>query len=348
MLKYTLQRLLVLPVILFLVSAILFFFILQLPLEQRVQAYLPAGKPTKTAEEEQRVVQAVVTRYGLDQPFPVQYVKWLNNLAHGDLGFSKSSRQSVFDGLRQRAPATLELMLFALGLSVALALVMGELAARNRNHFVDYLIRGTSAVTWAFPPFILGLILLTVLYAWSGWFPPERLSLWARDVVNSDRFYSYTGMHTLDALLNGNPAVFADAVRHLVLPVTTLALVQGALLVRVMRSSMLEVLSQDYITTARAKGVRERRVINLHARRNAILPVISTAGVAIPIWLSSVVVVEVIFRFDGVGYWATTAAINFEIPVVVGFVLFSCTLTVLATLLTDILYAAVDPRVRVN
>lgn len=333
---------------LFLVTAILFGLILQLPVEQRVQAYLPSGKPTKTAEEEQRVMQAVISRYGLDQPFPVQYIKWLNNLAQGDLGFSTTSRQPVLEGLQQRGPATLELMLFALFLSVTLGLLLGELAARNRNRFFDYLIRGTTSVTWAFPPFILGLILLNVLYAWTDWFPPERLSQWARTVVNADYFHPYTGLITIDALLNGNASVFVDALRHLVLPGLTLVVIQGALLTRVMRVSMLEVLNQDYITTARAKGVRERTVINLHARRNAILPLISTAGVTIPIWLSSVVVVEVIFHFEGVGYWATNAALNFEIPVVVGFVLFSCTLTVLASLVADILYAVADPRVRLG
>lgn len=348
MLKYILYQLRVLPVVLFLVTAILFFLILQLPVEQRVQVYLPSGKPMKTLEEEQRVMQATIIRYGLDQPFLVQYIKWLNNLAHGDLGFSKSSRQTVLEGLWQRVPATIELMLFALFLSVAPALVVGELAAQNRNRFFDYLVRGLTYITWAFPPFILGLILLNILYAWSGWFPPERLSLWAKAVVNSDRFHTYTGMYTVDAVLNRNASLFWDAIRHLVLPGLTLAVVQGALLTRVMRVSMLEVLNQDYITTARAKGVRERNVINLHARRNAILPVISTVGVTIPIWLSSVVVVEVIFRFEGVGYWATRAAINFEIPVVVGFVLFSCTLTVLASLVTDILYAVADPRVRLD
>jgi ABC-type dipeptide/oligopeptide/nickel transport system permease component len=150
----------------------------------------------------------------------------------------------------------------------------------------------------------------------------------------------------VDALLNGNLGIFWNAVRHLVLPATTLAITQWALLTRIMRSSLLEVLSQDYITTARAKGVPEQRIVNLHARRNAVLPVISTGGVVVSSLISGVVVIEAIFNFDGIGHAAVEAILSADIPAVIGFTLFSCVVTVLTSLVADTLYAFVDPRTR--
>lgn len=348
MTKYILRRLLTLPLVMFIVTLILFLIILQLPVERRVQVYLPSFNPHITSEEYQRLVEHFIERYGLDEPFHIQYLNWIRNLVQGQWGYSPTWRQSVLEGLRRHAPATIELALFAMIPSITLALLLGGLAAKNQNRFPDYLVRAVAFMSWAFPSFILGLILMNVFYAWLHWFPPERLSVWASSIVNSDEFRAYTGMHTVDALLNGNLGLFWDAIRHLVLPGLTLAAVQWALLVRVMRASLLEVLKQDYIITARAKGLRERKVVNLHAGRNALLPVISTAGVATSMLFSGVVVIEVVFHFNGVGRWAIQAILQSDIPVAVGFALFSCTVTVLASFVADILYAVVDPRVRLG
>ena len=331
-----------------LVTSILFFVILQLPVEQRALAYMRSGNPHKTDEQARQVLEATVERYGLEEPIPVQYINWLRHLLQGEWGFSPTWRQPVLEGLLQRAPATVELVLFATVPSVIMALVLGGLAARHQNRFPDYMVRTAAFIGWAFPPFILGLIMINVFYAWLGWFPPERLSLWANLVVRSDSFRTVTGMHTVDALLNGEWGVFADAARHLVLPCAALAVVQWALLTRVMRNSMLGILQEDYIAMARAKGVREQQVINVHARRNAVLPVISTAGVATSMLISSVVVIEVLFYINGIGRWAVAAVAHSEIPVVVGFALLSCLFVVLMSLSADILYAVVDPRVRLD
>lgn len=332
----------------FIVTLILFFIILQLPVEMRVQVYLPSFNPHITGEEYERLVEHFIERYGLDKPLHIQYVNWMRNLIQGQWGYSPTWQQSVLEGLQQHAPATIELALFAMIPSTILALILGGLAARHQNRFPDYIVRAVAFTGWAFPSFILGLILLNVFYVWLHWFPPERLSFWASSIVNSDDFRAYTGMHTVDALLNGNLRLLLDAVRHLVLPGLTLAAVQWALLVRIMRASLLEVLKEEYITTARAKGLRERKVVNLHAGRNAVLPVISTAGVATSMLLSGVVVIEMLFHFNGVGLWAIQAILQSDIPVAVGFALFSCTVTVLASLAADILYAVVDPRVRLD
>jgi len=346
LIQYILRRVLILPVIMFLVTLILFFIVLQLPAEQRVRVYLPSVNPHITEEEYARLVQITIERYGLDKPFAVQYVDWIRNLFRGEWGYSPTWRQPVLEGLVQRMPATIELTLFAILPSITLAIALGSLAARKSNQWLDHVVRGATFVGWALPPFILGLVLMNVLYAWLDWFPPERMSIWASPIVNAETFRSYTGLLTVDALLNGNTRIFWDALRHLVLPGLTLALTEWALLTRIMRASLMEVLRRDYIVTARAKGLRERTVINRHARRNAILPLISASGAVTSLLISGIVVIEVLFNFNGVGRWAVQAIFHADILVAVGFAVFSCTATVLASLIADILYALADPRVR--
>ncbi len=346
MIKYILRRLLIMPVITFLVTSILFLLVLQLPVERRAQVYMPSGRGNKTVEEYQRVLNAVIKQRGLDKPYPVQYANWLRDLLRGDWGYSPAWRQPVLEGLQQRAPGSIELMTFALLPSIVLAMILGGLSARHQNRVLDYLVRAAAFVAWSLPTFILALILINIFYARLDWFPVERMSTWATFAVRSDDFHSFTGLYTLDALLNGNWKMVEDAVRHLVLPGLTLALLQWALMARVMRSSMLEELRQDYIVTARAKGLSDSKVADLHARRNAILPLISTAGVATSMLISSVIVVEVIFNFNGVGRWALMAVLQADLPVAVGFALVSCLATMLMSLVADILYAVADPRVR--
>jgi len=198
------------------------------------------------------------------------------------------------------------------------------------------------------PNFIFGLIFMTVFYAWLNWFPAERMSTSVSLIVNSDGFRSYTGFLTIDGILNGNYPIAWDALRHLVLPGTTLAVFQWALLVRIMRSSLLEEFKQDYITTARSKGLSERMILQVHATRNAILPVISSAGVALSMLFGNLIVVEVLFSFNGVGRWAIESIQRFDAPVAIGFMILSSTISLLASLGTDILFAIVDPRVTVD
>jgi peptide/nickel transport system permease protein len=343
---YILRRLLILPVIMLLVTFVLFFLLLQMPLEQRAEIYMPELRPNTTEAQRARIVQGIIERYGLDEPIPVQYVTWLRGLVAGEWGFSPSWNQPVLEGLVQRTPASIELALAAMIPSIVLALSLGSLASRHYGRLPDHVVRAAAFVGWAFPSFILGLMLMNVLYAWLRWFPPERLDVWAQALVEGETFRTYTGLYTVDALLNGNLGIFWNAARHLVLPGFTLAVTQWALLTRITRSSLLDVLRQDYITTARAKGVPEPRVINLHARRNAVLPVISTSGVAVSLLISGVVVIEAIFSFDGIGRAAVEAILAADTPAIVGFTLFTCVVTVLTSLIADVLYAFVDPRAR--
>jgi len=194
----------------------------------------------------------------------------------------------------------------------------------------------------------MGLLLLMIFYGWLGWFPSGELSNWAARIVDSPQFVRYTGMNAIDAILNGNLAVLGDTLRHLILPVFTLAYVQWALLLRVMRSSMLETLRQDYITTARAKGVAERVVIKKHARANALLPVITIAGVMVAGLLRGVVITETIFNYHGLGLFAVQAAQQLDFSAIIGFALFTGMLMILTNLIVDLLYAYIDPRVKLG
>ena len=347
MATYVLRRLLILPVILLLITIILFGALLLLPIEQRVNVYIPSSNPHLTAEEYRHLQESMIERYGLDDPFAVQYLRWLRNLVRGEWGHSPTWRQGVLQGLRLRAPATVELAVFSLVPSVLLALASGSWAARFQRRLPDAGVRIMAFLGWSFPSFILGLMLMNVLYAWLDWFPPGRASIWAERLISADGF-RVTGFYTIDALLAGNVELVEDALRHLVLPGLTLAAMQWALLTRITRTSLLGVMREDYIVTAHAKGLPARRVVREHARPNALLPVVSAAGVVVTTFFSNVVVVEVLFGFNGIGYWAGRAILQADVPVALGFALFTGIVTVLTSLVADILYGLLDPRVRLH
>jgi peptide/nickel transport system permease protein len=348
LLNYVLRRLLILPLIMFLVTSLIFLLLLQLPVERRAEVYIPSVNPHITDAQFEELVQTTIERYGLNEPFYVQYSNWIRNLIRGNWGFSRTWKQPVLEGMLKHLPASIELGVFAMVPSVLLALIFGRLAANKQKRFSDYAVRTTAFIGWAMPNFILGLIFLTVFYAWLDWFPSERMSTSVSLLVNSDSFHSYTGFLTLDGILNGNYPVTWDAIRHLMLPGMTLAVFQWALFVRIMRSSLLEEFKQDYITTARSKGLSERLILQIHATRNAVLPLISSAGVATSMLFGSVIVVEVLFGFNGIGRWAIKAIQRFDVPAAVGFVLLSSAVSLLASLGTDILYAVADPRVTIE
>ena len=225
---------------------------------------------------------------------------------------------------------------------------MGTAAALNRDKLIDQIARVMSVVGWSLPTFVLGIWLLVIFYGWLGWFQPNRLSTqFAVEMAGKgSSFVEYTRMLTIDSLLNGRMDIFWDALKHMVLPVITLAVVQSAQIMRVMRSSLLDALGQDYVRTARAKGLPERVVTRKHARRNALIPVITLSGFVLIGLINGVVITETIFSYPGLGQWAAQAAVNLDYASVLGFALFTAMMVVLANLLVDVLYGIVDPRIR--
>lgn len=295
-----------------------------------------------------RDIEAIIKKYGLDLPVHLQYFRWLDQVLHGNLGWSQSIHMPVLEALVTRLPATAELTLYAAPLTVFVGIFLGKLAAVKKDTAIDHLTRIMAIIGWSLPSFWLGIMLLAIFYGGLGAFSPGRLSTWAENLILSGEFKVYTGLYTIDAILNLNGAVFLDALSHLVLPVTTLVTINIALLMRVMRSCMLEQLNKTYVIAARARGLEWKAVVNKHAAKNALIPVITLSGLLTAGMLSGMVITETVFEFKGVGYWAAHAATQLDIPAVLGFALFAGIVFVLANLMVDILYAYIDPRIRLG
>lgn len=301
-----------------------------------------------TSLKQIRDIQSIIEKYHLDDPFYVQYASWIRAVLSGNLGWSRSVGMPVSKVLLQRAPATFELVMFAIPLTVFLGVRLGVTSAVHRDKPVDHATRILAIIGWSLPSFWLGIVLLSIFYAGLGWFPPERLGTAANIFVRSSEFTRYTGINTIDALLNGQLWIFVDALRHLVLPVVTLITIQIALIVRVMRSSMLEALGKGYIITARAKGLNQKEVINKHARRNALIPIITLSGILTAGMLTGVIITETVFSYKGLGYYAAHAATQLDMAGILGFALLAGAIFVVTNLIVDVLYAYVDPRIRLG
>ena len=343
MIAYIIRRLLLLPVVVAGVSILIFSLMLLMSPFSRLAMYITDPDALKQGPEQ---LNEMVEALGLNDPAWVQYGRWMSEVLHGNFGWSESARQPVLRAIGTLLPASVELTLFAAFPVIFLGIWLGKISAVHQDTLTDHISRVTAIIGWSFPTFVFGILALMIFYAALGWFPPGRLALSASRIVHSDAFTSYTGMHTIDAILNGNLTVFVDALRHLVLPVFTLAYVSWAMILRLMRSSMLETLRQDYVTTARSKGLTERVVINKHAQRNALLPVTTVAGLMVANLINGVVVVETVFNFRGLGAFAASAAVQLDLPSILGFSLFNGILLVLTNLAVDIMYAFFDPRVR--
>ncbi len=345
MLTYIVRRLLFLPVVLFALSLMIFSMMMLLSPTQRVAVYAPDAGFMKGGAE---FIKDQIELYGLDDPFVIQYGRWIGNLFRGNLGWAESYSMPVGQALMDLFPATAELGLLAMLPLVLGAIWFGTKAATHHNEPIDHYIRVFTILGWSFPTFVFALLVLMIFYGWLDWFPAGRLSHWATMEVASEAFHSYTGMNVLDAILNGNGRILLDALRHLVLPVITLAYVWWAGMVRIMRSSMLETLRQDYVTTARAKGLAEKVVENRHARRNALLPVTTIAGIIVAQLMGGLVITETIFDYHGLGQFAARAAQNLDFPAVLGFALYFAVILVFVNLIVDLLYAYLDPRVKLG
>ncbi len=354
MISYILRRILIMPVLL-LGTTLLIFAMLQFlsPIER--SALYVRSTPKNPA-----ALDGIIKRYGLADPLYLQYWHWLagrrdpqtgqmvGGVLRGELGYSRVGSQPVADLIRQKFPATVELALWTFIPMIGVGIWLGVQAAAHQNKLIDQVALIFSIIGYSFPTFVFGLLMLMLFYAELRWFPPGRLSDWAQAVVNSADFRSYTHLITLDALLNLRFRVFVDALRHLVLPVATLCYVEWALFVRVTRSAMLESLRQEYVTTARAKGLPEREVINRHALRNALIPVSTLASLTVAGLLGGVVIVETVFNYPGLGQAAAAAAAQLDVVTVLGFALFDGVILILANLATDIMYGFIDPRVRLQ
>jgi len=304
---------------------------------------LTPGDPARVILGERATPEALAQlrdALGLNEPLPAQFGRYLGRALRGDLGRSIQSNERVVVDLATRFPATMELTLGAMLIASTVGVLTGVLAAVRRNSWFDGVSMFVALFGFSMPIFWLGIMLI-LLFAWLlGWFPISgRLDL----TVDLARV---TGFYLLDALLTRNWAALGNALRHLVLPAVTLSTVPLAIIARMTRSSLLEVLRQDYVRTARAKGLPERRVVLAHALRNAAIPVITVIGLNVGSLLSGAILTETIFAWPGVGRLVVDAIFARDYPVVQGTVLVIAVVFVAVNLLVDLSYAALDPRIR--
>ncbi|MBI3328353.1 MAG: ABC transporter permease [Nitrospinae bacterium] len=301
-------------------------------------AYFAGPAATHEAIEEIR------RKLGLDRSLPVQFLVFLSDLAQGGLGQSLTTGQPVLKDIIQRLPASLELTLFGLFFSVAVALPLGVLAATRPNSPIDHACRLISTAGVSLPVFFTGLLLVYLFYYVLGWAPPPLGRLDAFSIPPPQ----LTGFFTLDSVLSGNPQLLSTCLAYLALPAITLGIFALAPLARMTRASMLGVLSSDFIRTARASGLSRGTVLLVYAFHNAMLPVLTTFGMVFSFLLGANVVVERVFSWPGIGSYALEALIASDYAPVQGFVLTLALLYVVLNLLLDIAYGLIDPRVRVE
>ena len=284
--------------------------------------------------------QALIQKMGLDQPLHIQFWNWFSGAMQGDFGTSIRSNTPVLTEILTRLPATVELALVSTAIAVFFGIIFGVTAARYRNSPVDQMAIGFSLLGVSIPIFWLGMMMIFFFSVLLGWLPVSgRLSLGLG--INN-----ITGLYLLDALITGNMRVFWDALRHITMPAAALSTVSIALFVRVTRSSMLDVLGEDYVRTARAKGLKMNIVVYKHALKNALIPIVTVVGLSIAQLLGGAVLTETVFSWPGIGRLLITSIGYRDYPMIQGIVLFVVLAFILINLIVDLIYAYLDPRIR--
>lgn len=314
MLTYILRRLALLVPVLIGVSLVTFTLVRLIPGDG---VMLAIGVDQRTTPE---VIEAVRKSYGLDQPQPVQYLRWMEHVLQGDLGTSLRTKRSVNEELRLRLPVTAELALLAVLFGTGPAVVVGVLAAVRRNSSLDYAATVTTLIGVSVPNFLLATVLVLVFAIWLRWLPPIGYVEFTKDPLQN--------------------------LKNMILPAVSLSFPFAAIMMRNTRSAVLEVLGQDHVRVARAKGLRSSRVLLRHVVPNAALPVITIAGIQMAALLGGTVIIETIFGMPGIGRYIYESIANRDYPVVQGVTLVMATIFVLISLIVDVLYAVADPRLR--
>jgi peptide/nickel transport system permease protein len=321
-------------------------FIWFLPPETRAMAYLPPWGG-RGGNLENRI-ETAIQEHGLRDPFPVQYFRWAINLFQGDWGVSTNMNDEVLDVLLIRTPATAELLIFSVLIFIPLGLISGVVAGWKRGKAIDHSFRLTAFIATSIPPFVLGLMLLAVFYVGLGWFPPGRLSLSFKAIVSSPDFKTYTHLLVIDGILNGRFDIALDALRHLVIPAFTLSLTYWATLGRVTRAVMIDELSEDYIITARGKGLSSEQVVWLHAFRNSLIPGLNSIALSTAMFLTNAIIIEIVFGYPGISKPLTQSFNGWtpDVHMSMGFAVYSMLFVLPLMFVLDVIQALVDPRIR--
>ncbi len=333
MLYFLLKRIVLLIPTFIGITIVAFSFVRILPGDP---VLLMAGERGLTPERYAKLL----AEFGYDRPIWKQYLEYLGDLLHGDLGVSLVTKQPVVTEFFALFPATVELSLCALLIAISVGIPAGIIAAGKRGTFIDQSIMGTALVGYSMPIFWWGLLLIIVFSGTLGWTPVSgRISL-------IYFFPDVTGFMLIDSLLSGQEGAFKSALRHLILPSIVLATIPLAVIARQTRSAMLEVLGEDYVRTARAKGLSETRVVGLHALRNAMIPVITVIGLSVGTLLAGAILTETIFSWPGIGKWMIDSISRRDYPVVQSGLLMIAAIVMIVNLLVDVAYGLINPRIR--
>jgi ABC-type dipeptide/oligopeptide/nickel transport system permease component len=346
-LSFIISRIMATLLTLIVITMVLYGFVMLTPPETRATLYMPNTNRFLTDEQYERLIELIIVRRHLRDPYPIQYAIWASELVQGRWGYSPALNEDVLPVMLRRSPVTAELTLYSLLVFIPLGLISGMTAGSRKGRGADHRFRLAAFIAGAMPPFILALLLLSVFYVGLHWFPPERLGIQNGLLVKSAEFRSYTGLLTLDGLLNGRLDISLDALRHLVLPVLTLSLVHWATLGRVTRAVSIEELEKEYILAGKARGISNQALVWKHAFRNTLAPSLTSSALSAAALFTGVFVVEVIFNFKGISEIAVSSINQTpDAPAVLGFAIY-CVLVVLAIMLVlDILQAFIDPRIR--
>lgn len=291
-------------------------------------------------------VAAVREQLRLEDPIPIQFVRYVGNLLQGDFGISFRTRRPILEDLASYLPATLEVILLATLVAVIIGIPLGVMAAARRGRIFDQLTRVVTVAGVSVPTFWLALLAQLLFFGVLGWLPlGGRLG---REVLLSSPLDTVTGFYLLDALITGNWPVFVDAARHLVLPVAVLATYPLCLVARMTRAQMVEVLGETYVTAARASGVPRRQILYRLALKNAIIPTLTVLGLSFAYSVTGAVLIEIIFSWPGAGKYVTDAIVASDYPVVVGVTLAVTVIYVAINLIVDLAQAAIDPRIELG
>jgi peptide/nickel transport system permease protein len=304
--------------------------------------HLAPGDPVRTMlgqHATQQEIDEINAKYGLDQPLYVQYFVWLGDILQGDLGRSILTHEQVTTEISARFPNTVELSIAAMIFAIIIGIVAGIISATKQYSIADYSVMGVALFGISMPVFWLGIMLMMIFGVFLGWLPiGGRIDLLIP-------FHRITGFMVVDSIITGNGAALISVLRHLILPAIALGTIPMAIIARTTRSSMLEILRQDFIRTERAKGLSENKVIYKHAIRNAMVPVVTVIGLNFGLLLSGAILTETVFSWPGVGRLVVDAVYARDYPLVIGCILIFAIVFVLVNLITDILYTYIDPRI---
>ena len=346
-LKFLLRRIIAIPVSLIIITMLLYAGVMLTPPEVRVSLYYHPNNPHLTEEQIAHGNAVYIEMFHLNDPFLVQYLTWAKSLLQGSWGYSPTLREDVLPALIHRTPATAELTLYSILLFIPLGLVSGVVSGWNQRKAVDTSFRLAAFISTSFPPFILSILFIAVFYVGLRWFAPYRLSSIFAMHLDEQGFIHYTGMYTLDGLLNRRLDVTWDAFRHLAMPVVTLSLYHWATLGRITRSSIIAERRKDYIIASRARGATETTIMWKHAFRNTLAPSLTSLALSAASLVTGVFVVEIIFSYAGISDIILKSMLGVPDPAAaLGFAVYSVLIVLALMFIVDLLLAVFDPRVR--